>query len=80
MPESKKRKTRTKRRQFKDLNDLIENATDHEFSIAHRRLEIQNELIAAGWMVQERIKLKGYFTIGTGSNTLYVKGVEIKTE
>jgi hypothetical protein len=39
MPKSKKRNTRKKMRQFKDLNDLIENATDDEFSKAYARLE-----------------------------------------
>ena len=51
-------------RQFKDLNDLIENATDDEFAKAYARLEQKNELIAAGWMVQERIRLRGYHRIG----------------
>ena len=64
MPKSKKRNTRKKMRQFKDLNDLIENATDDEFSKAYARLEQKNELIAAGWMVKERIRLRGYHRIG----------------
>jgi hypothetical protein len=60
MPKSKKRKVRVKKREFKNIHDLIENATDDEFSKAYGRLVQQNKLPEAGWMVQERIRLRGY--------------------
>ena len=47
------------RRKFKDLSDAIENATDEQFSIMHRRLE-NEDLKVAGWFLLKRLELKGY--------------------
>jgi|APGre2960657404_1045060.scaffolds.fasta_scaffold292799_2 hypothetical protein len=47
------------RKKFKDVNDVLENATDEEFAIVHRRLE-QKNLYGAGWLLLKRIEVKGY--------------------
>jgi hypothetical protein len=64
MPKSKKRKVKIKKREFKDIHDFIQNATDDEFAKGYARLVQQNKLPEAGWLVQERIRLKGYHRIG----------------
>jgi len=64
MPKSKKRKVKIKKREFKDIHDFIENATDDEFAKGHARLVQRNQLPEAGWLVQERIRLRGYHRIG----------------
>jgi len=64
MPKSKKRKVKVKKREFKDIHDFIENATDDEFARGHGRLVKQNKLVEAGWLVQERTRVRGYHRIG----------------
>jgi hypothetical protein len=55
----REKKIKKKRRKFKDAFDVIENATDEEFAIVHRRLE-QKNLYGAGWLLLKRIEVKGY--------------------
>jgi len=64
MPKSKKRKPRLKVKEFKDITDLLKNATDDEFARVYARLVQQNKLPEAGWLVQERTRLRGYHRIG----------------
>lgn len=47
------------RKKFKDVNDVLENATDEEFLFYHNRLSATN-LEYAGWFILKRIELKGY--------------------
>ncbi len=53
-----KMKRRT-RRKFKDLHDAVENATDKEFRIMHKRLE-NEDLKVAGWFLLKRLSIKEY--------------------
>jgi hypothetical protein len=47
------------RKKFKDVNDVLENATDEEFRVIHARLGNENPA-SAGWLLLKRIESKGY--------------------
>ena len=51
--------SKKKKRKFKDVDDFLINATDEQFSIIHRRLEVDNPA-GAGWLLFKRLELKGY--------------------
>jgi hypothetical protein len=45
------------RKKFKDVNDVLENATDEEFRVIHARLGNENPA-SAGWLLLKRIESK----------------------
>jgi hypothetical protein len=47
---------------YKDLSDFCENAPDEEFAKAQARVSAKNP-DWGGWMILERIKLKGYHRV-----------------
>jgi hypothetical protein len=54
-----KNEKKGRKRKFKDVNDILENATDEQFSVIHRNLE-EHDLKLAGWLLFKRLELKGY--------------------